>query len=56
MRQGSQSRDQPVLRFAVMCVFCFTSFFCGVLAVGHDVESDLSIDCLERRVENILIG
>ena len=24
MRQGSQSRDQPVLRFAVMCVFCFT--------------------------------
>ena len=28
MRQGSQSRDQPVLTLAVMCVFFgFTSFF-----------------------------
>ena len=34
MRQGSQSRDQPVLRFAVMCVFV-SLLFCGMLAVGH---------------------
>ena len=37
MRQGSQSREQPVLRLAVMCVFCFTPF-CGMLAVGHELK------------------
>ena len=43
MRQGSQSRDQPVLRFAVMCFFCFTSFLWHV-GCRSFVESDLSID------------
>ena len=54
MRQESQSRDQPVLRFAVMCVL-FHSFLwhVGCRSCG---ESDLSIDCLERSVENMLIG
>ena len=55
MRQGSQSRDQPVLRFTVMCVFLFHSFLWHVGCRSY-VESDLSIDCLERSVENILIG
>ena len=36
MRQESQSRDQPVLRFAVMCVLFHS--FCGMLAVGHVVK------------------
>ena len=34
MREGSQSRDQHVLRFAVMCV-SVSLLFCGMLAVGH---------------------
>ena len=35
MRQGSQSRDQPVLTLAVMCVFLVSLLFCGMLAIGH---------------------
>ena len=54
MRQESQSRDQPVLRFAVMCVF--VSLLLWHVGCRSCVESDLSIDCLERSVENILIG
>ena len=54
MRQESQSRNLPVLRFVAMCVL-FQSFLwhVGCRSCG---EIDLSIDCLERSVENILIG
>ena len=54
MRQGSQSRDQPVLRFAVMCVFVSLPF-CGMLAVGHLLKvtcqliagDDMVLECVE---------
>ena len=35
-------------------MFCFTSFFFGMLAVRSFVEGDLSIDCRRRHVFEML--